>query len=90
MSGAPDMDNLIYLGSKTIYLVLALSAVPVAVATAVGLVVALIQAVTHLQEQTLPFGIKLIAVCFTIYLMMGWMSTRVGAFADEAFRLALQ
>jgi len=84
------VDDLIYIGSKAIYLVLAISAIPVAVATAVGLIVSLVQAVTHLQEQTLPFGIKLIAVCCTLYMMLGWISTRVEAFADEVFAIALK
>ena len=84
------MDNLTYFGSKAIYVVLAISAIPVGVATVVGLIMSLIQAVTHLQEQTLPFGVKLIAVCCTLYLMMGWMSSRVEAFANEAFAYALR
>lgn len=84
------MDNLTYFGSKAIYVVLAISAIPVGVATVVGLVMSLIQAVTHLQEQTLPFGVKLIAVCCTLYLMMGWISSRVEAFANEAFTYALR
>lgn len=84
------MDNLTYFGSKAIYVVLAISAIPVGVATVVGLVMSLIQAVTHLQEQTLPFGVKLIAVCCTLYLMMGWISSRVEAFANEALAYALR
>jgi len=84
------VDNLTYFGSKAIYVVLAISAIPVGVATVVGLVMSLIQAVTHLQEQTLPFGVKLIAVCCTLYLMMGWISSRVEAFANEAFTYALR
>lgn len=84
------MNDLIYLGSKAIYLVLTVSALPVAAATLVGLVVSLLQAVTHLQEQTLSFGIKLIAVCGVLYASIGWMSSRMGNFAEEAFAMALR
>lgn len=84
------MSDLIYLGSKAIYLVLAISALPVAAATVVGLIVSLIQAVTHLQEQTLPFGIKLIVVCGVLYASIGWMSSRLSNFAEEAFAMALK
>lgn len=57
------MDNIFYIGNKALYMVLILSSVPVIVATVVGIVVALLQAITHIGEQTLPFGIKLLAVC---------------------------
>lgn len=83
------MDNLIYLGSKAIYMVLALSFIPIIVATVVGLIVSLIQAVTHLQEQTLPFGVKLLVMCAVLYAMTGWLGTRVGAFATEVLTAAL-
>lgn len=57
------MDSIFYIGNKALYMVLILSSVPVIVATVVGIVVALLQAITHIREQTLPFGIKLLAVC---------------------------
>lgn len=43
-----------------------MSAGPIAVATFVGLLVGLFQTVTQLQEQTLPFGVKLlcVSICF--------------------------
>lgn len=61
------MDELIYASNKAMELILKLSLFPVAVATVVGLVVGLFQTVTQIQEQTLPFGIKLIAVILCIY-----------------------
>lgn len=56
------MDQIVYLSNKTMLLIVLLSAIPVIVATTVGLLVGLLQTVTQLQEQTLPFGIKLLAV----------------------------
>lgn len=82
------MNLLAYAGNKALYLVVALSAIPIMVATFVGLTVALIQAITHLQEQTLPFGIKLLAVSMCVYLMMGWISSRLIVFGEEVFRIA--
>jgi type III secretion protein S len=84
------MNSLFYAADKTLYLIVVLSAVPIIVATVVGVVVALIQAVTHLQEQTLPFGIKLLAVGLCLYLSFPWIGSRVQAFGDEAFRLAFR
>ncbi len=48
------MDQIVYLSNKTMLLIVILSAIPVIVATAVGLLVGLLQTVTQLQEQTLP------------------------------------
>ena len=69
-------------------LMLLLSAAPVAVATVVGLVVGLFQTVTQIQEQTLPFGIKLIAVIFCLYLLAGWSGERLMNFSIEMLEVA--
>lgn len=84
------MNNLHFAADRALYLIVVLSAIPIAVATAVGLVVALIQAVTHLQEQTLPFGLKLLSVCLCIYLMSGWLGLRLLDFSEDALRLAFR
>ncbi len=76
------MHNLLYAADQALYLIVVLSAVPIAVATIVGLLVALLQAVTHLQEQTLPFGLKLLSVCICIYVMSGWLGARLLNFGN--------
>lgn len=58
-------------------------------ATVVGLLVGLFQTVTQLQEQTLPFGIKLLAVSFSLFLLSGWYSEVLLNFGHEVVRLAL-
>ena len=83
------MEDLINLGNKTFYLVLLLSAAPVLVATVVGLLVGLFQTVTQLQEQTLPFGAKLLAVIVSLVVCLGWMSARILDFAHFVFEQAL-
>lgn len=54
---------------KALYLVMMLSLPPIVVASAVGIVLSLIQAITQLQEQTLTFGVKLLAVGLTLFLI---------------------
>ena len=44
-----------------------------------------IQAITQLQEQTLSFGIKLIAVCITLFLTAGWFSNELLRFSQNIF-----
>lgn len=83
------MNELIYAGDKTIYMVLILSAVPIIVATVIGLIVGLIQTVTQLQEQTLPFGIKLMGVSVTLFLMSNWYGETLIDFTREVYSLCL-
>lgn len=83
------MGDIVYAGNKTLYLVLMLVLWPVAVATVVGLLVGLFQTVTQLQEQTLPFGTKLLAVSFCLFLLSGWYGEVLLNFGREVMRLAL-
>ncbi|WP_413483077.1 type III secretion system export apparatus subunit SctS [Morganella psychrotolerans] len=81
--------DVIYAADKGIYLVIMLSLLPVAVATVVGLTVGLLQTVTQIQEQTLPFGLKLIAVFVCILSQLSWFGDSVLNYAREMFSLAL-
>lgn len=83
------MNELVFAGNKAIYLILILSAGPIAVATIVGLLVGLIQTVTQLQEQTLPFGVKLVCVIVCLFLLSGWYSETLLGYAHEVLRMAL-
>ncbi|WP_217591412.1 EscS/YscS/HrcS family type III secretion system export apparatus protein, partial [Burkholderia sp. GbtcB21] len=74
---------------KALYLVLLLSAWPIIVATAIGLLIGLFQTVTQLQEQTLPFGIKLFGVSLCLFLLSGWYGETLLNFGREVMRLAL-
>ena len=71
--------------SQCLYLVLIISLPPILVASIIGIALSLIQAVTQLQEQTLVFGVKLIAVVGTLLILGGWMSGEIMRFASEIF-----
>lgn len=70
---------------QALYLVLILSLPPIVVASVVGIIFSLIQAITQLQEQTLSFGVKLIAVIATLFMMGGWLSGQILRYATEIF-----
>ena len=53
---------------QALWLVLVLSAPPVVVAALVGLLIALIQAATQIQEQTLQYALKFFAIVLTIFI----------------------
>lgn len=61
-----------YATVKAMMLVLMLSLPPLAVAAVVGLLFGLFQAATQIQEQTLSFAFKLIAVIAVIVLVSRW------------------
>jgi len=74
---------------QALYLVLMLSLPPIVVASVVGIIFSLIQAITQLQEQTLSFGVKLIAVIATLFVMGGWLSGQILRYATEIFNYFL-
>lgn len=83
------MNDLVFAGNKALYLVLLMSAWPIIVATVIGLLIGLFQTVTQLQEQTLPFGIKLFGVSLCLFLLSGWYGETLLNFGREVMRLAL-
>lgn len=56
-----------------LWLTLLLSMPTILVAAVVGTLFSLIQALTQIQEQTLSFAVKLIAVGITLFLTAGWL-----------------
>jgi flagellar biosynthetic protein FliQ len=52
----------------------------------VGLVVAILQATTTIQEQTLTFVPKVIAILAILGLLGGWMFSSLGEYTAELFR----
>lgn len=67
------MHSVPSLAAHGLMLVLQLSLPPIIVASLVGIIFSLFQAITQLQEQTLSFGVKLIAVSITLFLMSDWI-----------------
>lgn len=58
---------------QALYLTLILSMPTILVASVVGVLFSLFQALTQIQEQTLSFAVKLIAVGLTLFLTAGWV-----------------
>ncbi|RKP50344.1 EscS/YscS/HrcS family type III secretion system export apparatus protein [Pararobbsia silviterrae] len=83
------MNDIVQAGQQAIWLVMALSAWPVAVATLIGLIVGAFQTIVQLQEQTLPFGVKLIGIGLCLYIGSGWAGSKLVAWSVELMRHAL-
>ena len=57
----------------------------VAVATITSLVVAVLQAVTQVQDQSIGQSVRLVAVLLAIVMTAGWLGRDVLRFAERAF-----
>ena len=66
-------------------LILLLSLLPIVVATFIGLLVSLLQALTQIQEQTLSFAVKLIAVAVTLLLSANWLGAELYNYTISVF-----
>ncbi|MCT4700530.1 type III secretion system export apparatus subunit SctS [Enterobacteriaceae bacterium H20N1] len=63
---------IVHLAIELLWLVLLLSLPAVLVASAVGILVSLLQTLTQLQDQTLQFLLKLVAVSLTLVATYQW------------------
>ncbi len=71
--------------TEAMVLVMLLSMPPIVVASVVGIAVSLLQALTQVQEQTLSFAIKLVAVAVTIAAMAGFLGNEMFTYTLKLF-----
>lgn len=76
---------IVQLTIDALMLVLILSAPPIIAASVVGVLVALVQAATQLQEQTLQYTLKFFAIVITIFLTASLLSASLYRFSDRVF-----
>ncbi|MEM6050749.1 type III secretion system export apparatus subunit SctS [Erwinia sp. P7711] len=79
--------DILTLFRQAMLLVVVLSAPPLIVAVIVGVVVSLLQAVMQLQDQTLPFAIKLVAVGVALALSGRWIGVELMELTQSAFAM---
>ncbi|WP_260954395.1 type III secretion system export apparatus subunit SctS [Pseudomonas citri] len=75
---------------QAMLLVVVLSAPPLIVAVIVGIVTSLLQAVLQLQDQTLPFAIKLVAVGVALALTGRWIGVELMQLTILSFNMIAQ
>jgi flagellar biosynthesis protein FliQ len=56
------------------------------VAMVIGLIISIIQATTSIQEQTLTFVPKLVAILVMLMLLGGWMFNSLGEYTVNLFQ----
>ena len=78
--------EVIQLAYQALMLILILSGPPILISMALGLFVAIFQAATQIQEQTLSFTVKLFAVIITLILMGGILGSQIMTFSTTIFQ----
>ncbi len=73
------------LSYQALLLILLLSGPPIIISTILGLFVAIFQAATQIQEQTLSFMVKLVAVILTLLIMGGWLGAQIMQYTNNIF-----
>ena len=79
MNGVEVLD----VARETIWLTIKVSAPVMVVGLAVGLLVSLFQALTQIQEMTLAYVPKIIAIFLALYLFMPFMSISLSEFMTD-------
>ena len=83
-------EQFIYFTSQSMLLVLYLSLPVVVVTTVIGLLVGLFQALTQIQDQSLAFGIKLVAVIVVLLMTGGWVTQELLNYIEQLYAIIPQ
>lgn len=78
-------DIVISIAERGVYTVLIVAGPLLLLALTVGLIVSIFQATTQIQEQTLAFIPKIVAVLVGLVFFGPWMLSQVLSFANEIF-----
>ena len=84
-----NVDQATDLIRHTLILTLTISAPILLIGLAVGIVVSLLQAVTQIQEQTLTFIPKIVAMTAASIVLMPWMAQRLLEFTSMVLTAGL-
>lgn len=79
------INEIYQLTYQALLLILILSGPPILISMIFGLMVAIFQAATQIQEQTLSFTVKLFAVVITLIILGGWLGAQILNFASSIF-----
>lgn len=74
------VDEVVAIANEALYLIIKTAAPVLLVSLVVGLIISIFQTVTSIQEQTLTFVPKVIAIFVTIMIIGHWMLTQMTDF----------
>lgn len=67
------IDDVVAIANQTLFIIIKVSAPILIVSLVVGLIISIFQTVTSIQEQTLTFVPKILAIFLSIMLLGHWM-----------------
>ena len=67
------IDDIVMIASDALYTICIASAPPLLISLVIGLVVSIFQTVTSIQEQTLTFVPKILAIFISLLIFGHWM-----------------
>ena len=73
-------DEVTAIASSALFLIIKVTAPLLLVSLAVGLIVSIFQTVTSIQEQTLTFVPKIVAIFLTLILLGNWILTELSGY----------
>ena len=82
-----DTQFIVELARNSILTTLLVSSPMLILALIVGLAISILQAITQIQEMTLTFIPKIIAVAVALVVFLPWMITTVVGFTNQLFAL---
>ena len=77
------VDEVVAIANEALFLIIKTSAPVLLVSLIVGLIISIFQTVTSIQEQTLTFVPKIIAVFLSLILLGNWMVNSIVEFMVE-------
>lgn len=80
-----SMEFVISEAEKAVMMVLLLGGPMLIIALIVGLIVSIFQATTQIQEQTLAFVPKIVAVLLALVIFGPWMLSKMLTFTQDIF-----
>lgn len=80
-----DENTVVTLLRESLYIIIKVSAPLLITSLVVGLIVSVVQTITSIQEQTLTFVPKLLAVFLMLMLAGNWIFTNISEFMQYLF-----
>ncbi len=80
-----DQSTVIKVMQEAVTTIMTVSAPPLIIGMVVGIIVSIFQATTQINEQTLAFVPKIIAILLALLVFGGWMLTGLSDFTLRLF-----
>jgi flagellar biosynthetic protein FliQ len=80
-----NQEFIIYIGSRMLWTIAKVAGPILLASLVIGLVIAIIQSATQIQEMTLTFIAKILVVAVIILVFGSWMGSQIIGFTTELF-----